>query len=163
MFRQYRDILDRIPEPPKWFDERAVPRYCEFSPRKIANIYSRETALVLIKCQGCGTEFQVAFSEANLTWDLWDTKTQEKVRNISDLIKDGRLHYGDPPNIDCCAGGATMNSIPIKVLEYWYQPIVRGEGVEDGIVTDLKALEFRRDPGLEIELESWFTKPGMAP
>ena len=29
------------------------------------------------------------------------------------------LHYGDPPNIDCCAAGATMNSIPIRVLQFW--------------------------------------------
>ena len=40
MLPNYEDILSRIAEPPRWFDEQGVPRYCEFAPHRIANIYS---------------------------------------------------------------------------------------------------------------------------
>jgi hypothetical protein len=33
MHNHYDDILDRIDEPPTWFDDYGVPRFCEFSPR----------------------------------------------------------------------------------------------------------------------------------
>ena len=29
------------------------------------------------------------------------------------------LHYGDPPNSQCCAAGPTMNSEPHRVVEFW--------------------------------------------
>jgi hypothetical protein len=32
MLQHYEDILSRIAEPPRWFDEQGVPRYCEFAP-----------------------------------------------------------------------------------------------------------------------------------
>lgn len=155
MHAYYQDILERIAEPPLWFDERAVPRYCQFSPRVVANIYANEVALVLIRCQGCGHDFNVAFSELNLIDKLWSADRKTKLRNISALIEDGSLHYGDPPNVRCCSAGATMNSIPVRVLQYWYKPIVRREGVDQtGLrVVDLKALQFRRDPALEEAIE----------
>lgn len=151
MHIRYSDILDRIPEPPLWFDENAVPRYCTFSPKSTAYFYAREAALVLIECQSCATPFKVAFTEWNLREELWDDN-KEKIKNISDLISDGSIHYGDPPNIRCCCAGPTMNSVPIRVLEYWYQPVIRDEGVEDGLIIDPKATEFRRDPDFEIEI-----------
>jgi hypothetical protein len=45
MFHHYEDILSRIAEPPRWFDARGVPRYCDFAPDRIADIYTRECAL----------------------------------------------------------------------------------------------------------------------
>jgi hypothetical protein len=41
MLQHYEDILSRIAEPPRWFDEQGVPRYCEFAPHRIANIHAR--------------------------------------------------------------------------------------------------------------------------
>jgi hypothetical protein len=38
---------------------------------------------------------------------------------LRDEIRPGRVHYGDPPNVNCCAGGASMNSVPHGILEYW--------------------------------------------
>lgn len=147
----YGDILDRISEAPVWFDENAVPRYCKFSTQETAYIYAREAALVLIECQACATQFRVAFTELNLREKLWDD-SNNKVNNISDLIEDGSIHYGDPPNVRCCAAGASMNSIPIRVLEYWYQPVIRGEGLEGHVVKDPRSLDFRRGPEFEIDI-----------
>jgi len=152
--RYYKDILDRISEAPVWFDENAVPRFCKFLPSETAYIHAQEAALVLIKCQGCPREFEVAFTEWNLRHELWDD-SNKKIKNISDLIADGSIHYGDPPNIGCCAAGHVMNSVAIRVLEYWYKPVVRGEGVEAGVVKGVEALDFRRDPKFEIDILTW--------
>jgi hypothetical protein len=51
MNTEYDDIRALTAEPPKWWDEFAVPRYCDFRPRSAANIYAREAALLLIECQ----------------------------------------------------------------------------------------------------------------
>ena len=53
MDRNYLDISSRIAEAPTWFDECAVPRYCQFYPQYMANIYAREGVLVEIACQFC--------------------------------------------------------------------------------------------------------------
>ena len=42
MNTEYDDIRALIAEPPRWWDEFAVPRYCDFHPRRAANIYARE-------------------------------------------------------------------------------------------------------------------------
>jgi hypothetical protein len=62
VFTEYRDIRERIPEPPTWFDECAVPRYCDFTPHYAANIYAREAVLFLIECQACGHQFRVCLT-----------------------------------------------------------------------------------------------------
>lgn len=107
MNHHYFDIRSRIAEPPTWFDEHGVPRYCEFAPKECSNIYAREVALVRIACQGCGNGFQVCLSAG-----LGDVL-------LSKLVETRELHYGDPPNIDCCAAGPSMNSIPQRVLQFW--------------------------------------------
>lgn len=105
MNESYEDITSRIPDPPKWWDENAVPRYCGFSPRRVANIYANEVALARIACQRCGREFLVCFSQ----------------RWFGSLF--GRhpdsLHYGDPPNMGCCEAGPTMNSELREVVGAW--------------------------------------------
>ena len=118
----YSDIRALTNQCVNWWDEHAVPRYCEFTPVDVANIYAVEVALVEIVCQQCNAIFHVAFS--------WS-------RTESGISKDGewwfgmaepmtiwrikRLHYGDPPNVGCCPGGPTMSSEPRKVLEFWRQ------------------------------------------
>jgi hypothetical protein len=126
MHQHYEDILDRIDEPPTWFDEQGVPRYGAFSPNRLSNIYAREAALAEITCQGCGRPFNVAM----------DSRYAGKGRGLCDEIRLGRLHYGDPPNVRCCAAGPTMNSVMRCVLEYWSRD------------SELRT-EWQRDPAYE--------------
>jgi hypothetical protein len=133
VYQCYDDILSRISEKPLWFDEYAVPRYCEFAPNKLANIYAHEAALAEITCQNCKRMFRVAFSGAN-----WDSGT------IADAIRSRTLHFGDPPN-NCCSSGATMNSEPQRVIEYWriFDPKY------DRTIAYNK---WHRDPSLEVDI-----------
>lgn len=92
MNHHYSDIRSRIAEPPTWFDENAVPRYCPFSPDETANIYAKEVVLLRVSCQNCEREFDVC-----MTWDSGD-----KISGFSPLsesIPKRILHYGDPPNV----------------------------------------------------------------
>src|SRR5271169_1538639 len=109
MNNAYHDIRSNIEERPYWWDEHAVPRYIVFSPRHCASIYAKEAALVRIACQRCATEFDVCFSHDG------------GHAHLATSIVDGSIHYGDPPNIECCPAGPTMNSIPKRVLQYWKQ------------------------------------------
>lgn len=138
MNHDYSDIRERIPEKPKWFDENAVPRYCRFSPHEVSDIYADEAALVLITCQGCGHQFKVGFSSSLIS------KTHSQLQcPLAEAIKDISLHYGDPPNINCCAPGASMNSEPRRVIEYWHRV----------------GSDWKRDKSLEIDIQpNWITK-----
>lgn len=126
MNRYYEDILSRIAEPPTWFDERAVPRFGEFSPRACADIYAKEVALVLIECQNCGHEFKVCVS-----WAYLDDPSP-----LSERAAAGQVWYGDPPNIQCCPGGPTMTSVSRRILEFWQS----------------ESWDWKRVPSLELEL-----------
>lgn len=111
MHHHYADILrlaGLAHEQPRWFDEDGVPRFCDFSPHETANIYAKHAVLLLIACQSCGTEFEVC---------LTDRMRSEP--SLANLVEDDEIHYGDPPNMRCCPAGPTMNSIPIRVLEFW--------------------------------------------
>ena len=157
MHRPYQDILDRIPEPPLWFDENAVPRYAPFAPGQLANIYAQEAALVVVQCQGCGRNVHVAFSELNLAEELWSMDRKSRVRNIGHLITAGTHDYGDRPNVNCCDAGPTMGSVALRVEQYWYKPVIRGDGVAPDAsgrtrIVDLRSLDFKRDSALEIKL-----------
>lgn len=110
MHGSYEDITDVMGEP-RWWDENGCPRYCGFGTQRLANIYAVESCLVLIECQSCGREFKTAFSRSRYDVALHGS--------LADLIRHRTLHYGDPPNTSCCPTGPTMNSIPIRVLEYW--------------------------------------------
>lgn len=134
MNHHYEDIRSRISEPPTWFDENAVPRYGEFEPNGGADIYADEVALVAIECQNCGEPFTVAISRKRS--DLRRIMGGEEYVSIADDIRSGRLHYGDPPNTDCCPAGPTMNCEDLRVLQYW-----KREG-----------FDWTRDPSLEIGL-----------
>lgn len=132
MHRRYNDILDRIPEPPTWFDEYAVPRFCTFAPDRIADIYATETALVEIACQDCKHAFLVAFSMGRM-----ETVLHPDRPTLAGRIRERTLHYGDPPNIQCCPAGPTMNSDPIRVVEFWQRD----------------SFDWERKPELEVPLE----------
>ena len=131
MHHHYNDITEKIGEEPQWWDEHAVPRYCAFEPDACADIYADEVVLLLIACQNCGREFRVAMST-----DSFDVLMNRE--RLADLIKSGAIHYGDPPNYECCPPGPTMNSEPLQVLEYWRK--------------DRTAFEWKRDSALEVKI-----------
>jgi len=109
MHQYYEDILKRINQAPIWFDEFGVPRYEDFSPRRVGNIYACEAALAEVSCQQCKRPFRVALTNVSA----------RKGFSLSDEIRLRRVHYGDPPNVHCCSAGSTMNSVMHEVLEYW--------------------------------------------
>lgn len=111
MNHNYHDITSRIQEPPKWWDENAVPRYCDFAPDQASNIYARQVVLMEIACQSCDKRFLVCMSDDNMTLVRGQMTTFE-------AIEKDAIHYGDPPNTDCCVG-TTMNSIPLRIVEAW--------------------------------------------
>lgn len=111
MNASYADIIDRIYEPPLWWDENAVPRYSIFTPHEASNIYADEVVLLRIRCQACHREFDVCMSKGHL----------DSGHPLAYLIRDSSIHYGDPPNIGCCDVGLAMNSEPLQVLQYWKQ------------------------------------------
>lgn len=109
MLAAYEDITRRIPEPPKWWDSNGVPRYDDFKPGDVPNIYAREVVLYRIECQECGQPFLVA--------DEWRAGSDK----LSDLVRAGQLHYGDPPRHgeNGCLAGDTMNCVDREVVEFW--------------------------------------------
>lgn len=115
MHCSYDDIRDRIKDEPLWFDENAVPRYVPFSPRYISDIYAEEAALVEIACQDCHKKFLVAFSRSVMD----DIFGGPSATTLANMIRKKIIHYGDPPNIRCCPSGPTMNSDPLRVIEFW--------------------------------------------
>lgn len=146
MHHHYHDITSRIAQEPLWYDEHAVPRYDVFKPGDVADIYADEVALVEIACQNCGAHFLVAFSAS-----IAMTHVHKLMRGAADntpieqaplasSIRDGSLHYGDPPNAGCCPAGPTMNCEDLRVCEYWRK--------------NLKTYEWERDPTLEVQLDT---------
>lgn len=71
MHQSYPDLLERISDPPKWWDEHGVPRYQEHHPNLCPDIYADEVALLVIACQCCGQEFRVQMS-----WAAMDSAMQ---------------------------------------------------------------------------------------
>ena len=124
MHEAYADIVDRIPEKPKWWTEDAVPRYCNFSPDYSSSIYADEVALLEVACQECGQRFMVEMLYTPTATRVRDTRLSS---TLEYYLKDptswqwAPLHYGDPPRHDgegCCAGH-TMNVYDLRVVEFW--------------------------------------------
>jgi hypothetical protein len=113
----YDDILERIQEEPKWWDEHGVPRYAVFTPGR-AEVYVDECCLLRITCQNCGTDFDVCLS-----------RSRHDPPSLAELIETRVLAYGDPPNSGCCNAGSTMSAVPRRVLQYWNR--VRGDWLRD--------------------------------
>jgi hypothetical protein len=153
MHASYDDIISRISTPPIWFDEHAVPRYCVFEPERSVSIHIGEIALAEITCQECQRLFRVAFSVVNF-----------RKQTIAEAIRSKTLRYGDPPRHDGdpadphrCSAGATMNSEPRRVLEYWHRHDPRYvEG--DRIINDKAYFKWLRDPSLETDIQPKWVK-----
>ena len=153
MLPNYEDILSRIAEPPRWFDEQGVPRYCDFAPRRIANIYARECALVAIECQSCGRPFIVALDTGTANSNVISSPGHEPPwRSLAEIIRSHQIEYRDPPNVECCGVGAMQTSITRRVLEYWerIQETYRDTGT--GILQSRGRRDWTRDHSLEIEI-----------
>jgi hypothetical protein len=154
MHQHYGEIIERLGEP-RWWGEQGVPRYCPFSPGEADSIYADQVALVRIECQSCGHPFDVCYSSSHsdsLLEEREDLAAYIRATVLEEsLFKTGplrgmrrELHYGDPPNICCCAAGPTMTAIPVRVLEFWRRD--RSSSRED----------WTRDPALEVDVEpSW--------
>lgn len=143
MHNDYDDITSRIAEPPKWWDENGVPRYCEFHPNAVPDIYCDEAVLFGVTCQGCETRFKVALSRHRAMAEVMAKRNDYEPRTLAQQIQDKTLHYGDPPNTRCCPAGPTMNSEPRIVLEYWCKD----------------KWEWVRDKSLEVSIEpDWVTE-----
>lgn len=117
MNANYADIIDRVVEAPIWFDEHAVPRYCPFKPNETASIYADEAVLFEIECQRCATPFLVCMTSDPMS-RMAQASLRDGVFSLEKRIPD-TLEYGDPPNIECCAAGPTMKSVPLRVVEFW--------------------------------------------
>ena len=102
MNTNYKDIKDMLGEP-TWWDENGVPRYCDFSPKE-CGVYINIAAYLLIECQLCCEEFEVA----NAYQRDYDRK---------DELKYKIPYYGDPPFHGCV--GDTMTSNLLEVVEVW--------------------------------------------
>lgn len=134
----YDDIVSRIADPILWYDEHGVPRYAPFTPDLKSDIYADEAALVEVVCQECRRAFFVCCSRAEDD-NRRPVPVAERIR-----ANDDRL-YGDPPchttDIECqtgmesCRAGHTMNSIAVRVVEYWSRAAT---------------MQWGRDPALEI-------------
>lgn len=131
MNHHFRDIRDRIAEDPKWWDENATPRYCEFKPDETAFIYADECVLFEVACQDCNTRFLVCRSSAYWKRELRRMESTEKQYSIKEVIDEGLLHYGDPPNTGCCPAGPSMSSEFIRVVEYWRKDKDKWEWVRE--------------------------------
>lgn len=126
MKQNYDDIISRISEAPKWFDEHGTPRYDEFRPWLVGNIYAREVVLALICCPHCRRIFMIAISAEH----------EDDKLPLASRIAEKELWYRDPPNVGCCASGPSTNSVTLQVVEYWKRDRDSRTG-------------WRRDPALE--------------
>lgn len=161
MYPYYEDILSRIDEEPRWFDENGVPRYGEFSPERIASIHCAECALVEIACQACGRLFHVVYSNVNVPFPLTYQEQRDfmndpanahlNIRPVADAIREKTPVYGDPPNMRCCSAGNTMTCEEKRVLEYWSRS--DRKYVDGCRITDPRYFEWARDHDLEINIE----------
>lgn len=162
MNQHFRDLLDLSDTPPTFWEKGGVPRFAPFEPEVVSDIYADEVALVEIACQCCDTRFKVAFtsSRSSRTYAAMralaqgeDLHEAAEAHRIENMIRGKGLHYGDPPNICCCAAGPSMNSDTVQVLEFHKRN--HPEFVENGVVTDLARYQkWRRIPDLERKLES---------
>lgn len=100
----YDEIIAAMGEP-QWWNEDGVPRFVVFHP-SLATVYGDEAVLMEITCQACRRCFTVCVCNA------------PRRAGVSILVG-GPIHYGDPPNVWCCAAGNTMNSEHVRVIERW--------------------------------------------
>lgn len=111
----YDDIYSRIKDPIKWFDEMAVPRYCDFHPAKLANIHANQVVLFLLACQYCEAKFNVAYSTNRYNeYPIADLVVNSSIKEINNSF-----YTPDPPNTNCCDTGLSMTTDVLDILEIW--------------------------------------------
>lgn len=66
MYQPYLDLREAMKEKgePLWHDEAGVPRWIEWHPSHLHNIYADEAALLEVTCQSCGEKFRCADSKS---------------------------------------------------------------------------------------------------
>lgn len=131
MHQSYDDIRDKLGQP-LWWDECGVPRYVEFHPTQCNNIYANEAALLDIACQECHRRFLAAETHG-------PQQIMDKTPSLTEQVKGGLIHYGDPPNANCCPAGPTMNCLDLHVVQFWSRRLMEGR-------------DWTRVPDLEIML-----------
>jgi hypothetical protein len=72
-----------------------VPRYAEFHPYQVANIYPREVPRLEIARFECSTRFQAAVSTAG-------GPARPELCNLAESIEKREIDFGDPPNYGNC-------------------------------------------------------------
>lgn len=158
MHAGYEDILEAAGKDPLWWDENGVPRFRPHHPDLSADIYANEVVLLRIACQFCLHEqlvqmtwssMQAVRFRIHVEWaalskgDTVDKDTP--IRTLADSVRDGSIHYGDPPHHDddrgeFCHAGCTMNVYDLAIEEFW----VRKDSWErvpelEGLLPDGKA------------------------
>lgn len=130
---------------PLWWDESGTPRFAEHHPKHCPDIYADEVALFIISCQACGETFRVQASWSYMgdlgrvacaigvlerrtdfrisSKQSHDLTAKLKEGSLREAVKNGSIHYGDPPFHTGPSGhvcsGATMNCWDLRVLEFW--------------------------------------------
>lgn len=144
MYIDYKDILSRIAEPPKWW-LYGVPRYDDFRPNDL-NIYCKEALLVHIKCQYCSKDFHIGLFNSN---GLQENSFRRQ------LTYHRQIHVGDPPNA-CCSPGNCATSEEIAVLQFWErnnQGWQRVPELERGLwIGDLEFIELHQEAWRRIRV-----------
>jgi len=125
MKHPYRDIHEATGDhEPFWYDQNGVPRYCEFTPDDVPNIYADQAALYVIQCAGCGQHFTVADScdSVILRYDFIERLVEavREGRGLAEAISYGDAPYHEHPTGGQCAG-TTMQSDTFRVLEIWWR------------------------------------------
>jgi hypothetical protein len=129
MNRRYEDLLSMTDEKPSFFQRDGVPRWERFEPGRSNGVYAVEVAIMEIACQGCDDRFHV----------MMERDSHEDRKTLGERIAGKTIHYGDPPNVGCCDAGPTMNSEPVRIVEFWRR----------------EKFEWSRDPSLEIAFARW--------
>jgi hypothetical protein len=110
-------MIDEVNEDeptPIWYNKAGTIVFEPFRPQ-LATVFGTQCALILIRCQACGTEFQVA--DDNL-------RSYRRTWNLKDAFAHGTWDYGDAPETaDCCPVGYSMTTEPVRLLEFWEREI----------------------------------------
>jgi hypothetical protein len=101
---------------PLWWDSNGVPRFVDHHPDLCADIYANEIVLMVVACQACAREFPVQLS-VGLMDLIYASKREEAT--LEALIRADIIHYGDPPHVECCPAGPTMNVLDLRIVEFW--------------------------------------------
>lgn len=85
-----------------------------------------------------------------------DEATSYMPPSLATQVRSGAIHYGDPPNTECCAAGPTMNCWDLRVIEFWARGFslraIREPENKSPTMLAGEYLDWARVPELEKEL-----------